>query len=75
MGRLISTGVVTDGHFATITYQNTEQGQAATLTYLCGWSVPLEHFDKLWGISEVQRRFDSHLSDSVPGDAANPRVE
>ncbi len=75
MGRLISTGVVIDGHSTTITYQYTEQGQAATLTCLCGWSVRLEHFDKLWGISEVQRRFDSHLSDSVPGDAAQSALD
>jgi len=56
-------------HSSTISYQDSGQGHAATLTCVCGWSVPLESADKPWGIVEVQRRLDEHLPEGLANDS------
>jgi len=72
MGELIGTGVTIGDHSSTISYQDSDQGRAATMTCACGWSVPLESADKPWAIIEVQRRFEAHLPDELRDAAAEP---
>jgi hypothetical protein len=62
MGRLISTGLQSNGHGFEFEYKDQDGHKKCLMVCICGWNTNIDSFQHSWSVIEVKVKVKDHLS-------------